>query len=207
MPLSLYLLTWVLVFQSRPLLPHRWMLAAQPFAIVGIIALLADSDSNLLLLNLAAHLLAFFVIAMASHGELARQRPAAAHLTTFYLVLSAGGMVGGLFAGLIAPFAFSWVAEHPILLVIAAARPPVLGGCGRARTGAAHTGPRLRLAATGGHQQCGAHRHHRGGARVHCAHATPVPGRVCHCDRGRHDPALSRGRGANADRAQLLRCA
>lgn len=50
----------MLVFQSRPLLPHGWMLAAQPFAIVGIIALLADSDSSLLLLNLAAHLLAFF---------------------------------------------------------------------------------------------------------------------------------------------------
>src|SRR5208282_1497184 len=125
MPLSLYLLTWVLVFQSRPLLPHRWMLAAQPFAIVGIIALLAESDTNLLLLNLAAHLLAFFVIAMASHGELARQRPAAAHLTTFYLALSAGGMVGGLFAGLIAPFAFSWVAEYPILLVLAALCRPI----------------------------------------------------------------------------------
>jgi hypothetical protein len=125
MPLSLYLLTWVLVFQSRPLLPHRWMLAAQPFAIVGIIALLADSDSSLLLLNLAAHLLAFFVIAMASHGELARQRPAAEHLTTFYLALSAGGMVGGLFAGLIAPFAFSWVAEYPILLVLAALCRPI----------------------------------------------------------------------------------
>jgi hypothetical protein len=125
MPLSLYLLTWVLVFQSRPLLPHRWMLVAQPFAIVGIIALLADSDSNLLLLNLGAHLLAFFVIAMASHGELARQRPAAAHLTTFYLALSAGGMVGGLFAGLIARFAFSWVAEYPILLVLAALCRPI----------------------------------------------------------------------------------
>ena len=72
MPLSLYLLTWVLVFQPRPLLPHRWMLAAQPFAIAGIVVLLVYSDTDLLLLNLAAHLIAFFVIAMASHGELAR---------------------------------------------------------------------------------------------------------------------------------------
>src|ERR1700720_1749721 len=40
LPLSLYLLTWVLVFQSRPLLPHKWMLRLQPLAIVGIIFLL-----------------------------------------------------------------------------------------------------------------------------------------------------------------------
>ncbi len=37
LPLSLYLLTWVLVFQSRPLLPHSWMLMLQPLAIAGII--------------------------------------------------------------------------------------------------------------------------------------------------------------------------
>ncbi len=132
MPLSLYLLTWVLVFQSRPLLPHRWMLAAQPFAIAGIVALLAYNDTDLQLLAVAAHLIAFFVIAMASHGELARQRPPPAHLTTFYLALSAGGMIGGLFAGLIAPFAFSWVAEYPILLVLAAlCRPIAKFGWGR----------------------------------------------------------------------------
>ena len=56
---------------------------------------------------------------MASHGELARQRPAPDHLTIFYLAISAGGMAGGLFAGLIAPLVFSWVAEYPILLVLA----------------------------------------------------------------------------------------
>ena len=41
LPLSLYLLTWVLVFQSRPLLPHKWMLLAQPLAIAGVVILLA----------------------------------------------------------------------------------------------------------------------------------------------------------------------
>ena len=41
LPLSLYLLTWVLVFQSRPLLPHKWMLMLQPLAISGVILLLA----------------------------------------------------------------------------------------------------------------------------------------------------------------------
>jgi hypothetical protein len=125
LPLSLYLLTFVLVFQSRPLLPHRWMLIAQPFAIAGIVALLPFADTDYLLLDLGAHLLAFFIIAMASHGELARQRPAPEHLTTFYLAISAGGMIGGLFAGLIAPVVFSWVAEYPILLVLAVFCRPI----------------------------------------------------------------------------------
>jgi hypothetical protein len=125
LPLSLYLLTWVLVFQSRPLLPHKWMLMLQPLAIAGVIVLLAVGGEQNLLLTLGGHQLCFFVIAMASHGELARTRPAAKYLTGFYVALSFGGMLGGLFAGLIAPNAFSWVAEYPILLALAAlCRPP-----------------------------------------------------------------------------------
>jgi hypothetical protein len=120
LPLSLYLLTWVLVFQSRPLLPHNWMLMLQPLAIAGVIVLLAVGGEQNLLLTIGGHQLCFFVIAMACHGELARTRPAAKYLTGFYVALSFGGMLGGLFAGLIAPFAFSWVAEYPILLALAA---------------------------------------------------------------------------------------
>ena len=125
LPLSLYLLTWVLVFQSRPLLPHKWMLLAQPVAIAGVVVLLAIGGEQNLLPTLGGHLLCFFVIAMACHGELARTRPASKYLTGFYVALSFGGMLGGLFAGLIAPFTFSWVAEYPILLALAAlCRPP-----------------------------------------------------------------------------------
>jgi hypothetical protein len=120
LPLSLYLLTWVLVFQSRPLFPHKWVLMLQPLAIAGVIILLAVGGEQNLLLTLGGHQLCFFVIAMACHGELARTRPAAKYLTGFYVALSFGGMVGGLFAGLIAPFTFSWVAEYPILLALAA---------------------------------------------------------------------------------------
>src|SRR6202051_999404 len=125
LPLSLYLLTWVLVFQSRPLLPHKWMLLLQPLAITGVIVLLAVGGEQNLLLTLGGHQLCFFVIAMACHGELAHPRPQAKYLTGFYVALSFGGMVGGLFAGLIAPFSFSWIAEYPILLAFAAwCRPP-----------------------------------------------------------------------------------
>ncbi|WP_316165767.1 MULTISPECIES: fused MFS/spermidine synthase [unclassified Bradyrhizobium] len=128
LPLSLYLLTWVLVFQSRPLLPHKWMLALQPLAIAGVVVLLAVGGEQNLLLTLGGHQLCFFLIAMACHGELARTRPAAKYLTGFYVALSFGGMVGGLFAGLIAPFTFSWVAEYPILLALAALCRPAEKG-------------------------------------------------------------------------------
>ena len=126
LPLSLYLLTWVLVFQSRPLLPHWLMLLLQPLAVAGVVILLAVGGEQNLLLTLGGHQLCFFVIAMACHGELARTRPAASHLTGFYVALSFGGMVGGLFAGLIAPYAFSWIAEYPILLaLVTLCRPTV----------------------------------------------------------------------------------
>jgi len=118
-PLSLYLLTWVLVFQRRSLISHKKMLLLQPIAIAGIVLLFFYAGWIPLLDSLIGHLVAFFVIAMACHGELARTRPAPDHLTTFYVSLAFGGMLGGLFAGLVAPYAFSWVAEYPILAVLA----------------------------------------------------------------------------------------
>ena len=87
LPLSLYLLTWVLVFQSRPWLPHRWVLQAQPVAIATVIVMLAVGGEQNLLLTLGGHQLCFFVIAMACHGELARTRPPAKYLTGFYVAL------------------------------------------------------------------------------------------------------------------------
>ena len=126
-PLALYLLTFVLVFARRKLLPHRLMLLLQPFAIVGLVALLAFLPTEHYVAVLAGHLAGFFVIAMAAHGELARRRPPSARLTTFYLALALGGMIGGLFSGLVAPNVFSWVAEYPILIALAALCRPFPG--------------------------------------------------------------------------------
>ena len=126
MPLSLYLLTWVLVFARRPVFSQPFMLLLQPFAVAVVIALLLTSGHGRLLPALIAHLLAFFVITMACHGELARTRPPAAYLTAFYVALSFGGMVGGLFAGLVAPYTFSWIAEYPILVLLAVLCRPLM---------------------------------------------------------------------------------
>jgi hypothetical protein len=69
---------------------------------------------------MAIHLLAFFILAMACHGELARDRPAAAHLTAFYLWMGLGGVLGGAFNALLAPLLFSSVVEYPLAVMVGA---------------------------------------------------------------------------------------
>ena len=125
-PLALYLATFVIVFQARPILPHRLVLLAQPFFLVTLVGVLTLQSSRNILTQIAINLAAFFVIALTCHGELAKRRPPAEHLTAFYLWMSAGGMIGGLCAALIAPLMFNWIAEYPLLIVLAALCRPGL---------------------------------------------------------------------------------
>jgi protein-L-isoaspartate O-methyltransferase len=139
LPLALYLSTFVIVFQRRPLIPHRLAVALQPAFILALAAVVVIDPSRILLLLgvtidpikimigiIGLHCVVFFVNALVCHGELARRRPAARHLTVFYLWLAAGGMIGGIAAGLVAPHVFNWVAEYPILIVLAALCRPGL---------------------------------------------------------------------------------
>jgi hypothetical protein len=118
-PLALYLATFVIVFQTRPILPHKWMVLVEPIFILGLVLVLVFAGIERIFLTTAVHIAAFFVIAMVCHGELARRRPPARYLTAFYMWMSAGGMIGGIAAGLIAPQVFSSVAEYPILVILA----------------------------------------------------------------------------------------
>jgi hypothetical protein len=124
-PLALYLLTYVIVFARRPWPPHRWMLRLQPF-LLAVLALVMFWDLVDLRFILPLHLGTFFVTAMVCHGELARSRPAPTQLTDFYLWMSVGGVLGGIFAGLLAPAVFDSVAEYPLLLVASCLLRPVL---------------------------------------------------------------------------------
>jgi hypothetical protein len=125
-PLALYLATFVIVFQARPIIPHHLVLLAQPFFLVVLVATLVLPVAHDILVQIAINLAAFFVIALNCHGELAKRRPPAEYLTTFYLWMSAGGMIGGLCAALIAPLVFNWIAEYPLLIVLAALCRPGL---------------------------------------------------------------------------------
>lgn len=116
-PLSLFLVTFIITFQRKPAIPHESMLRLQPVA-VALPALSAAGAFGLDWAGgLVLHLAGFFVAAMVCHGELVRRRPGVSNLTEFYLWMSVGGVLGGLFAGLIAPNVFSTVAEYPLLLV------------------------------------------------------------------------------------------
>jgi hypothetical protein len=118
-PLAIYLLTLILVFAKRPLMNHRWMVWAQPFLLVPLIMLFYWNLATNMWFSIPFHLITFFIIAMVCHGELANTRPSTAHLTEFYLWLSVGGVLGGLFNALIAPLVFNTLAEYPLAMVLA----------------------------------------------------------------------------------------
>ncbi len=115
-PLALYLLTFVVAFRDKASKldattsrVHVWLVG------VGLMGL--GSGSRWVALGLAVSLLVFFVCALASHRALYLRRPSAGHLTSFYVCMSLGGVLGGLFAALIAPLIFSSLYEYPALLV------------------------------------------------------------------------------------------
>ncbi len=118
-PLSLYLATFILVFSKRKLLPHLMMRRLLPIAAIPLIFILITGSSEPIVGITSISLAAFFIAAMVCHGELAASRPPARHLTVFYLCLSTGGVLGGAFNALVAPFLFTEVAEYPIAISLA----------------------------------------------------------------------------------------
>ncbi|UGY22027.1 fused MFS/spermidine synthase [Bradyrhizobium septentrionale] len=146
LPLSLYLLTFVAIFRDRPWVAHERVLHLVPFAAVAVVATASTVARPYLGALLVMHLAGFFVLALACHGELYRRRPAPVRLTEFYLWTSFGGVIGGIFAGLIAPHTFSGVVEYPILVLAALLAMPgaFAGGTGRFLR---RSGPGLVLAA------------------------------------------------------------
>lgn len=118
LPLAIYLLTFVVSFQSRPVVPHSLVVKAFPFVILVLAGLMIIDPFSTIIELVVVHLTAFFVIALLCHGELARRRPAPKYLTAFYMWISAGGMIGGIAVGLIAPQVFNWVAEYPLLIAL-----------------------------------------------------------------------------------------
>jgi hypothetical protein len=118
-PLALYLLTFVIVFSRNPIIPHWLVVEIQPVFILGLIALIIFDPIRGIFGQIGVHIGVFFVLTLMCHGELASQRPPARYLTSFYMWMSFGGMLGGIGAGLVAPYVFNWIAEYPILMVLA----------------------------------------------------------------------------------------
>lgn len=120
LPLALYLITFIVVFSSRPPIPHAFARRLLPVLLVPVAMVLASGATTPVILLGGLHLAGFFVVTLVCHGELARDRPGVEQLTHFYLWMSLGGVLGGAFNGLIAPLLFDRVAEYPLVLVAAA---------------------------------------------------------------------------------------
>jgi hypothetical protein len=118
-PLAIYLLTFVAVFRERPWIAHANVVRLVPFAVAPLAVSLIGGEKVFWLTTIALNLVAFALLTLMCHGELYTHRPSPSRLTEFYLGTSFGGVIGGAFAGLIAPQIFNGNYEYPILIVLA----------------------------------------------------------------------------------------
>ncbi|MDO9436853.1 spermidine synthase [Hydrogenophaga sp.] len=118
LPLALYLLSFILCFDAPRYYVRPLFLGLLPLAFVALDFAMNEGLSVPVLVALLCA--AVFVFCMVCHGELVRRRPPLRHLTLFYLMLSVGGALGGLFVGLVAPVAFNAYFELPLGLFLCA---------------------------------------------------------------------------------------
>lgn len=122
LPLALYLLTFILAFESDRLY-QRWLFLPLLAPALGGMAYMIYANEGNLSIKWAIPGFAggLFVCCMMCHGELARRRPAARYLTLFYLMVSLGGALGGIFVALIAPRVFNTFLELQVILCVCGA--------------------------------------------------------------------------------------
>jgi hypothetical protein len=119
LPLALYLLSFILVFDAPRYYVRGLFMGALPLAL-GAVDLVLDGGIDIEL-QVVLLCTALFVFCMLCHGELVRRKPPVAQLTLFYLMMSVGGALGGLFVGLVAPVVFTAYFELPLGLWLCAA--------------------------------------------------------------------------------------
>jgi SAM-dependent methyltransferase len=119
LPLALYLLTFVFVFARRQFFSPRLLSRALPIGALALAYQMCAGLSEPAWLVLGIHLVVFFIATMVCHARLAADRPEPERLTEFYLWMSLGGVLGGLFNTLLAPLLFNSVVEYPLALMAA----------------------------------------------------------------------------------------
>ncbi|MCE9508719.1 MAG: fused MFS/spermidine synthase [Alphaproteobacteria bacterium] len=119
LPLGIYLLTFVIAFSKKPLVPYERIVELQPVAVTAVMALMLLTKKSLTLswYAVGVHLAAFGIISLMCHMRLARSRPVEdpRHLTAFYLMLALGGALGGVLVAFIAPALLNTLMEYPAL--------------------------------------------------------------------------------------------
>ena len=131
-PLSLYLLSFILCFDSARWYPRSIFLRLLAVTLGGVAYALSDQFGQMPIALLVPMFCAFlFVCCMFCHGELARLKPDPKYVTAFYLMVSLGGSLGAVFVALVAPRVFTNLTELPIavgacavMAVVVVARDP-----------------------------------------------------------------------------------
>jgi hypothetical protein len=113
-PLSIYLLSFVICFNRPDWYSRPTFLPALVVSILIAIFLMNRGVLTRLAVQIGGYSLVLFVGCMVCHGELALSKPVPKYLTSFYLMISAGGALAGVFVSLIAPHIFSAFWEYPI---------------------------------------------------------------------------------------------
>ena len=117
-PLALYLLTFVIVFAKKPIVAPNQLIKFFPWVI--LVALIGGFVLKLfVLLSIFLSLICYFIIVLFCHGRLVEARPDVTNLTEFYIWMSFGGVLGGVFNALIAPAIFPNVYEYLVVLIAA----------------------------------------------------------------------------------------
>jgi hypothetical protein len=121
LPLSVYLLSFIICFEA-PRLYHRLVFLPLLIAALGFMAQRLSTDRVTMGIRPTVALFAgsLFVCCMVCHGELSRLKPHPRFLTGFYVLVSLGGVLGGVFVGLVAPNVFRAYYELPIGLLFCA---------------------------------------------------------------------------------------
>lgn len=145
-PLAIYLLTFVAVFSERPWIAHAHVVRLVPFMVAPLAVNLIGGDKVFWGTMVALNLVVFALLTLMCHGELYAHRPSPRRLTEFYLCTSLGGVIGGAFAGLLAPQIFNGNYEYPILIALALLCVPGIFASGLRKT-LAEASPLLLLSA------------------------------------------------------------
>ena len=118
-PLALYLLTMVFAFSRKNFFSARLGNLIVPAATIVLLMLyLADSSGRGSRMLVLLHLAYFFFAALMCHSQLADDRPGPQHLAQFYVWLSLGGVLGGIFNAIVAPLVFRAVVEYPLAILL-----------------------------------------------------------------------------------------
>ena len=122
-PLGLYLLSFSVAFAQDQTVANLITRVA-PVTILLLGGVMIGGYQERPYFNAAVALLLLFMAATALHTELYRSRPEPDRLTGFYLAMSFGGVLGGVFAALLAPVLFDWTYEYPLMIFAAGALVP-----------------------------------------------------------------------------------